>query len=362
MASRSGRDWPGSGEIEMTEAVASAPGKVILFGEHGIHRGQASITTAVDLRTSCRVCVRQDSRYSFTSGTVREEGDRDRLVAFKARVDVLREANTLNEIAGMTKDFFVPARYVMATFVERFDAPGLDVEWQSTLPIGSGLGSGAAAFTSMVLAAAGASGLDLSSEEVIFIAWQGDVIAHGGYGSSLDSSTCTYGGMISYTLAEKAKRLPYDLSLPLVIGDTLIEHSTSRVNTHLRLWLEESPSRMHVFSDMGYLIERFMVALGQADIPALGRLMNIHQLLQEKMGTSCTESDTLVEAAIGSGALGAKISGSGCGGIVIALSEPGQQDRVAAAMEAAGGKSYVVQTNAAGACLEPDRAWTASVS
>lgn len=345
----------------MTEAVASSPGKVILIGEHGVHRGQANITTAVDMRTWCRVTVRPDSGYSLASGAVFEEGGRDRLIALKDQVDALREANALDELAGMTKDFFVPARYVMATLAHNHEVPGLDVEWRSTSPIGSGMGSGAAAFTSMVVAAAQASGLSLSPEEVIFTAWQGDVIAHGGYGSSLDSSTCTYGGLIRYTLADNAVRLPYDVPLPLVIGDTLIEHKTSVVNTHLRLWLEERPSRLHVFNDMGYLVERFVVALADADLASLGRLMNIHQLLQEKMGTSCPESDLLVEAAIAGGALGAKISGSGCGGIVIALCQPGQQDEVAASMAAAGGKSYVVRTGEAGARPEPVEAWSAPV-
>jgi galactokinase len=96
---------------------------------------------------------------------------------------------------------------------------------------------------------------------------------------------------------------------------------------------------MHIFSDMGYLVERFMAGLEDADLVSLGRLMNIHQLLQEKMGTSCPESDVLVEAAIAGGALGAKISGSGCGGIVIALCQPGHEEQVAASMEAAGGMS-----------------------
>lgn len=349
-------------ELDVRAAVASAPGKVILFGDHGVHRGQPNIITAVDLRTSCRVAVRRDNGYRFCSGAHREEGSRDGLVAFKEHVDDLRKSNALDEIAALNVDFFVPARYVMATFVERQDVPGLDVEWCSALPIGSGLGSSAAAFTSMVLAAAYASGVELSDEEVIFTAWQGDVIAHGGYGSSLDSSTCTYGGLISYTLKDKAKRLPYELSVPLVIGDTLVAHSTSQINTQIRRWLEERPSRMHVFDDMGYLIAQAMLALKHADVSTLGRLMNIHELLQEKMGTSCPESERLIEAALAAGALGAKINSSGCGGTIIALSEPGQQQQVADAIEAVGGKSYIVQAAAAGVRVETDQAWAAVIN
>jgi mevalonate kinase len=102
---------------------------------------------------------------------------------------------------------------------------------------------------------------------------------------------------------------------------------------------------------MGFIIGEVLNALDRSDWVTLGRLMNIHQLLQEKMGTSCPESDRLIEAAIAGGALGAKISGSGCGGIVIALAELGEEDKVAKAMESSGGKSYVTRSGAAGVHL-----------
>lgn len=343
----------------MSSVVASAPGKIILFGEHGVHRGQPNITTTVDLRTYCRVTARADDRYSFRSGEHFEEGSRTQLLTYKAHIDALREAAALDEIAGLAKDFYSPARYVLATFVSRVESPGLDVEWRSELPIGSGLGSGAAASSAMVRAAFELSGVAAPPDEIIFMAWQGDVIAHGGYGSSLDSSTCVLGGLIRYTLEEKAKSLPYDLQLPIVIGDTRVMHSTSNVNTHIRLWLQAHPARLHLFRDMGYLMSRFTEALAQSDLPTLGHLMSIHQLIQEKLGTSCPELDQLIEVAMGAGALGAKISGSGGGGIIIALAQPGQQAAIADAINAAGGQGYIVNTGAPGVRLEPVPIWDA---
>jgi mevalonate kinase len=85
--------------------------------------------------------------------------------------------------------------------------------------------------------------------------------------------------------------------------------------------------------------------------------MNLHQLFQEKIGTSCPESENLIEAAIGAGALGAKISGSGGGGIIIALAEPGQQETIAAAIGEAGGRSYVATSGVEGVRVEPEAAW-----
>lgn len=346
----------------MSVAVASSPGKVILFGEHGVHRQQPNITTTVNLHTFCKVSRRADDGYSFRSGARHEQGSRDDLAQFKRHVDGLRESKALDDIAALIRrDFYAPGRYVMSHLVSRFDGPGLDVEWHSHLPVGSGLGSGAAASSSMVLASGAALNHAITPDDVIFLAWQGDAIAHGGYGSSLDSSTCVLGGYIIYSLEDKGKRLPFDVTLPIVIGDTLVEHRTNEVNTHIRKWLAENPTRLHVFRDMGYLRQPFLEALEQADFEALGHIMNLHQLLQVKMGTSIPESDRLIEAAIGAGAYGAKISGSGGGGIIIAVSAPDKQADIAVAINAAGGRAYVVQAGIQGARLEAPDAWDSAI-
>lgn len=343
----------------MTMAVASAPSKVILFGEHGVHRGVANINTAVELRTTCRVTARDDAGYSFTSGTRHETGTRERLLGFKAQVDALRERKAMDEIVAIIRsDFYAPARYVLGHIVTRQEGPGLDIEWKSALPIGSGMGSGAAANTAMARAAYAVFGQPLSAEDNIFFGWQGDAIAHGGYGSSLDSSTCVLGALIRYTLEEKAQRLPFTVNIPFVIGDTQVEHRTNETNTHIRLWLAENPARLHVFRDMGYLLDPFLRALEACDLRTIGHIFNLHQCLQVKMGVSIPESDRLIEAAIGAGAYGAKISGSGGGGIIIAIGEAEALPEIAAAIEAAGGRSYLVATGAEGVRLETPEVWS----
>jgi mevalonate kinase len=85
----------------------------------------------------------------------------------------------------------------------------------------------------------------------------------------------------------------------------------------------------------------------------LGHLLNLGQVLLEKLGVSCPEIERLVEAALGAGAFGAKLSGSGGGGIVIALPPPGGEARVAAAMAEAGGATMVVAAGAEGVRAEP---------
>ncbi len=134
--------------ISMQQVVyTSSPGKVILFGEHGVNRQQPALSTAVDLRARCRVKLRTDGLYTFCSAGRQESSDRTQLRTFKAEIDALRATQALDAIRERARDFFATPRYVLAYVLEQVDLPGLDVEWRSALPIGSGLGSGAATST-----------------------------------------------------------------------------------------------------------------------------------------------------------------------------------------------------------------------
>ena len=342
----------------MTTIVTSAPAKIILCGDHGVNRQQPALATAVNMRTFCRITPRPDQAYTFQSGQRREECSRTGLFAFKAEIDALREAEALDDIRERARDFFAPTRYVLAHVVERVGGPGLNIEWRSSVPISSGLGSGAAASTSMALGAFLAASHQPAPNEVIFVAWQGDIIAHGGIASSLDSSTITSGGLIRYTVADGAEALPITASLPLVIGEARVaDRSTAKLNTTVRKYLESHPPKLHLFGDMGYLVRQIIIALEKNDLIMLGHLFNLHQLIQDKIGTSAPENEQLIEAAIGAGALGAKISGAGGGGIIIAIVEPDKQAAVASAIEAAGGRSYIATTGTPGISVEPAETW-----
>ena len=336
----------------MTAWVASAPGKVILLGEHGVNRRQPALAAAIDRRVWCRVSPRADARYSFASQARVDGSDREELLAFKAEIDRLRAAQALDDLRDATAgDFFAPARYVLAHVAERYEMPGLDIEWQSELPIGAGIGSGAAASAAMVFDAILAAGHRPDPAAVAFLAWQGDVIAHGGVASGLDSGASALGGITRYTVAEGPRPAPAR-PLTLVVADTGVRAKTSDVNTRVRRWLAAHPERMHLFADMGVLVEDAEEALAAGDLDRFGRLMNLDQLVLEKLGVSCSEIERLVEAALGAGALGAKLSGSGGGGIVIALPPPDGAERIAAAMTAAGGATMVVAAGAEGVRAE----------
>ncbi len=336
----------------MTTIITSAPAKVILFGEHGVNRQQPALATAVDLQLRCRVTVRADGSYLLRAGRLHRHFGRAGLLAYKREIDELRQRQALDEIRQQAREYFAPTKYVLAHVVEQFGGPGLEVEWESALPSGGGLGSGAAASAALALAAGVAAGVKLTAQQVAWLAWQGDVIAHGGVASGLDSGASALGGLIRYTLADGPHLLPVQLRLPLVVGNTGVRAKTAEVNTRVRTWLAEHPERMHLFEEMGLLEAQAEGALAGHDFARFGHLMNLNQLLLEKIGVCHPINEQLIEAALRAGALGAKISGSGGGGIIIALCAPGEQDAVAAAIEAAGGRSLVVTAGCPGAQVE----------
>lgn len=344
----------------MRTVVASAPGKVILLGEHGVNRGRPALATAVGLRAWCRVRARADGRYTFASGDRRETVSREQLVRFKSNVEAWRAADRPDLLREATAgDFFAPARYGLAHLASGTDGPGLDIEWRSTIPVGSGIGSGAAATSAMLLAASQVLGAGLEAGEIARLAWQGDVVAHGGVASGLDSGACVLGGVTRYTLADGPQSLPCPFGLPLVIADTLVCARTGDVNARVRAVLTAHPSRAHLFGEMDLLVRAAQDALEAGDLPTLGRLLNLNQMLLERLGVSSPEIERLAEAALEAGALGAKLSGSGRGGIVIALARHGAESEVAAAMEAAGGRVLPAPAGVPGVQVEDETVWEA---
>jgi mevalonate kinase len=142
--------------------------------------------------------------------------------------------------------------------------------------------------------------------------------------------------------------VPFAPGLQLVIGNSGVFAATSAVNTKVRGWLAERPLRMHYFAEIGLLARHAEIALRDGDWPELGRLMNMNQLILERIGVSCPELEQLNEAALAAGAYGAKLSGSGGGGIMVALVDDEHRDAVAAAIEDAGGSALIAPVGVAG--------------
>lgn len=334
----------------MHEWAATAPAKVILFGEHAVNRSQMALATAVDLRARCIVSLRDDDLLVLHAENNERPLARREVQELKQRVEGARARGDADGIQRLAeREFFAPACYVLALALDRLALPGLDIAWRSDVPIGSGLGSGAAASAAMIAALCQAAGVSLSASERAWLAWQGDIIAHGGVASGLDSAAATFGGVVRYTVSDGPQPLAVTHQLPMVIGHTGIRAHTAEVNGRVRSWLAADETRARLFPAMGVVAAHALTALHVGDMARVGALMNENQDLLEQLGVSSPEIERLITVARAAGALGAKLSGSGGGGIIIALTTAEMQGAVARAIEAAGGQAMITRAAVPGA-------------
>ena len=299
----------------MTRAAASAPGKVILVGEHFVVEGQPAIAVAVDVRARVtaeelggeplvEVVSRELGRASFTG----DEGRESPLYpVYVAAREVMRVAGRVG---------------------------GLRVRVESDIPPAAGMGSSAAVAVATVAAVSRLLGLDLSAEEVSRIAYRAEVVVHG-KPSGIDNTISTYGGAIAYRRGEGFLRLDVDFSpVRLVLADSGIPRSTGAMVAKVRSLKERYPA---VLDPIYYAAGRLAVEVGKAlergDFEVVGELMNVNHGLLSAVGVSNRRLEELVHAAREAGALGAKITGAGGGGLIVALCWREDAERVAEALE-----------------------------
>jgi len=166
--------------------------------------------------------------------------------------------------------------------------------------------------------------------------------------SALDTQASLRGGVIRFTVAFGAVSLPYDRSLLLVVGDTRVRAATSLVNARVRAWAAAGPGRTGPFEEIGRIAAAAEAPLARGDWPELGRLMDDNHALLRGSGVSCPELEALVDAARAAGAYGAKLSGSGGGGIAVALADAGRAAAIAGAVRGAGALVYALPVGVRG--------------
>lgn len=321
---------------------ATAPGKAILFGEHSVNRGQSAIAVSVGLMAQCEITADQAPGFRFQSGGERAAVSRDQILDLVRRVESFRAAEDYAAIQALAAaDFFAPTQYIIGTALGDQLPEGMAISFHSDIPRSSGLGSGGAAFAALSRGLRHLFVHTVGQQEIGRWAHLGDIIAHGGIASALDTQTSLNGGAIRFTADGGARPIPYDLALTLVIGDTRVTAATSEVNGRVRRWLAERPSRMHFFEEIGLISSLAEEPLRKGDWNRLGQLMNINHVLLQSIGVSCPEIEAIADAAREAGAFGAKLSGSGGGGIVVALTGPEGTENVAKAMRAAGAEVYI---------------------
>jgi mevalonate kinase len=322
--------------------VASAPAKIILFGEHFVVYGEPAIVLAIDRRAYAAVDYHKDGRLHFRSPNLSLAGYFEN-GAFNVEQGDEREA----------KMKFEPVNVAVEKVLEKNKKHvGLDIEISSSVPVAAGLGSSAAVVTAVTAAVGALLKLEMSKEDIFSITYEAEKIVHG-TPSGVDPAISTFGGALLFQIDTGFKPLEVKAEMPLVIGDTGVERST-RVQVEKVRHITHNYPRVaeSIRKAAREVVLRAIDALEENDLKTLGELMNINHSLLCGIGVSDESLEWLVNAARKGGAFGAKLTGAGGGGCMIALADNEKLEQVLDAIMRAGGRPFIARKTDEGVRIE----------
>ena len=301
---------------------SSAPGKIILFGEHAVVYNRPALAVPVDQ-------VQVDVEVL--------DSDQPGVWIHAPVIDLQAELSTLppnHPIAAVILTVF--QRFGISTF------PNINVKIDSTIPVAAGLGSGAAVSVAMVRALAGFLEQAISNHDVNSLVFETEKLHHG-TPSGIDNTVITYNMPVYYLKGKPIETFKPGKPFTIVIGDTGVPAPTKEsVGDVRRLWLRDSNRFETIFNEVAQIstMARHFIESGRPEL--LGELMNQNHEFLRQMTVSSPELDVLVYAARKADALGAKLSGGGRGGNMIALVEQAEAESVAAVLMSAGAKRTII--------------------
>ena len=294
--------------------TASAPGKVYLFGEHAVVYGEPAVPCAIERRAQV-TATRRDSGLRVHAGdltidgfTVEYEG------SASERPDVDIEDSLVEAGIGYVNEAIEQAR-------DAADAPeaGFDVTVDSQIPLGAGLGSSAAVAVAAIKAATRELGVDLPPEEIAGRAYQVEHTVQDGQASRADTFCSAMGGAVRVE-GDDCRTLSAP-DLPFVVGFDGGAGDTAGLVSRVRGLRDSYEFAAETVGTIGDVVRTGERALSDGNTDELGRLMNVNHGLLSALGVSSRSLDAMVWAARDAGALGAKLTGAGGGGCIVALDE-----------------------------------------
>ncbi|HKM13890.1 MAG TPA: mevalonate kinase [Candidatus Methanomethylophilaceae archaeon] len=309
----------------MKTATASAPGKFVILGEHAVVFGKPAIALAIDRRFKC---------------TVREN-----------------KGFLLNGMPeNLSKHMHI--KYIL----KKHGMENISITTESELPSGAGLGSSAALCVTLSCALRSMLGLSIEEKDIIKEAYDAEFYAQGS-GSPMDTSASVHGsgiglnipefGDVLWTINNKDKEWDvYDIKVPemtFVIGYTGKNALTGPLVEKVRRYRDSNSFAKDIIDEIGRVTLEGVKALHDNDKVSLGKLMTEDHKLLSILGVSTPDLNRLVDAA-NNYSYGAKLTGAGGGGSMIALTD--EPDKVSKAIRLHGGTPMIVKTNVPGVTIE----------
>ena len=287
------------------KSIASAPAKIILFGEHFVVHGTKAILAAIDKRVTITSTFTDNKTIKVNS----------QLGAIEVSISSSHE-----EVKSEFRPFVYLANEMITS---NQDVNGLEITINSDIPIGVGLGSSSAC---CVAAAASISGLfkELSSEDILHLSIEAEKTIFPNT-SGADCTVCTYGGMIEYPSIEK---IDNTFGLNLLIANSMIPHNTKSSVEKVNKFKENDEERFSQLCDLETkLIDEVITAMKNNDVTTFGLKMSENQKYLEEIQVSNETINGMI-SSLKEISLGIKITGAGDGGCIIALVRDENMDKV----------------------------------
>jgi mevalonate kinase len=301
---------------------ASACGKVILFGEHAVVYGRPAL--AVPLTQVQATATIEPGE----SGVTIDAPDLNQTVS-------LERASPASPLATIV-------RLTLEHLQLRPDTLRVNITINSTIPIASGLGSGAAVSTAIVRALAQWAQATLDEATVSALVFEVEKLHHG-TPSGIDNTVIAYQQSVYFVRDEPIQLFNVATPFTVVVGNTGVAGSTKVAVSDVRQGWEADREQYEAwFDQIGAIVQQARAAIEIGALDQLGPLMDQNQALLRSINVSGLELERLIEAAKGAGAAGAKLVGGGRGGNMIALVNGQSIEAVTTALKNAGAVSMIV--------------------
>jgi mevalonate kinase len=321
----------------MSHGKASAPAKVILFGEHFVVYGSPAILAAINKRVSvdARTMIHDENKIVIRSD-IGVAGEYHNNGEFNALEGGTKAKSVLDPLYSAIRQVLL---------MKNKKNIGIEIGISSRVPPGIGLGSSAASCVATVAAVDSLFQRNPSRQRVCELAIESERLIHKRT-SGADCYVSTYGGLMQYYGKSKSfKNIGTKRLLSLVVASTGIKHSTSDLVANVNRFKETNRILFKSLSKQASdICLQACTAIESRKYDKIGELMNENQLILQQIGISHHKVHEIIDLCSKAGAIGAKITGAGGGGAVIALAASKQEStKIASHIKAAGYQSFEVE-------------------